>query len=1278
LREKEQLINKFEKPMGRPTSPNISNKERTPSQEQSISVNEQQKGSKSPSPSMPQVTLKPHEQSKEIEELPSSSPLLNLENMYSQKEQHNSVDEPPNLSTIPSPQPFPRKTIQSTDAEHLCNSPRSAKISTTENIAPSNEETKHVKEQCKMPKSSRVSPPPVSPRMKHQNSNLNGPIMPTTPLKSSTAKQTFLSEKKPDNLNEHDNILGSSAKSTSDATRPLKEQLDDGEKQSKSANLSVSSNKKSSKIEKTMKRSSSSSNLSDTKRISSYEKQPLKKDEHPKSPTSLTRSSSDICLTVKQKSEDNKELFNSSISSKRSDVENTSSRTKQLVSVEDSTNRSRSSTPSIPRSSSRQRRTISRTNSILNSTGSSNSSTVESTALSKEKSHSGKEPSDMSHPPIILTPKAALRTKQKYINDQEPLNNRTSLKLSSVNRTSSSENQLDHPAEHNSMSGSSSKLALDASQPRKEQSEGREKQLELSSLPTSSNVESIQSLNKLVEEIREPFSSSTQSNLLNAEETSPQDKQCAHLNEQSKSPTSLIRSSSDISLIVKQENKDNNESPNSLISPKRLDIKNTSPRTLQFASLEDLTHQSRSLTPQPSPRERRRSANTKNQFDITESLNSSTAKSAALSNGQSNLSHSPKILTPQATSRAKQDSINNNEPLNRQTSLKLSTIEQTTKSEEISKSTVEQVSSPKSSPIPSPETSQQTEKQSEDTEEQSAQLKPPQLLSTEHALSSEQYLNQAKKQSDIQSSQMLSTSEVTTREGHRPNSSRLSAGKYINILLLGESGVGKSTFINALVNYHAFETFEQARSNKPLVVMPVSFLMTVGDNFEEKIVKFGDVDSNENHNHLGQSVTQHCRSYVFPISAQTKLRIIDTPGMGDTRGLEQDDLNMQHILSFINNLSHLNAICILLKPNESRLNIVLRSYFTRLLNFLGENARNNIVFCFTNTRATFFAPGNTGPLLKNMIKNVPIKDIPFEKTNTFCFDSESFRYLVALQNGIEFDSYQQTEYQQSWKSSVTESNRLLQYICGELRSYSQNEWQSIEHAQFKINQIIRPMLETTRNIVRNTTLLKKSLSNLLIKLCPTALSEPAAICYTCPRTPERFSKFWILSDDLHTFSDKCNNCDCSRRKHIEVNYKLEYELTQYDGEQSFDMMMTDFNQLRRAILEVGQFYAYVVNTLKQNDPMLSALEQIIAEESQICSEKGSKCLNSTLHNLFVGLIEEYKERRTISASIDLPVDLPSVYELIKDISEIGEIKEQIYAIKQTQKKYMKRHEKQVS
>ena len=161
----------------------------------------------------------------------------------------------------------------------------------------------------------------------------------------------------------------------------------------------------------------------------------------------------------------------------------------------------------------------------------------------------------------------------------------------------------------------------------------------------------------------------------------------------------------------------------------------------------------------------------------------------------------------------------------------------------------------------------------------------------------------------------------------------------LNILLLGETGVGKSTFINAFINYLAYQTFEKAEKAEPIVLIPVSFVMTSNNQFDEYDVKLGDHNnSNEDFDHPGQTITQHCESYTFDLDNKTKLRLIDTPGIGDTRGLSQDDKNIQYILSYVSNLSHLNAICILLKPNTTRLHVLFRSCFEQIFNFLGPNA----------------------------------------------------------------------------------------------------------------------------------------------------------------------------------------------------------------------------------------------------------------------------------------------------------------------------------------------------
>ncbi|CAF4221645.1 unnamed protein product [Rotaria sp. Silwood2] len=448
---------------------------------------------------------------------------------------------------------------------------------------------------------------------------------------------------------------------------------------------------------------------------------------------------------------------------------------------------------------------------------------------------------------------------------------------------------------------------------------------------------------------------------------------------------------------------------------------------------------------------------TEEQFkDSVYQLNSSSSKQTNNTEQNNNISKPSIVQIPRDTSQAKELSTSIEKTFSSSNSHQSSTIEVIVPLNNPTNNAAKQSKSSTLPALPTSAVDPRKEKKFINIEQSPNDLKLPKLSTKGSTSSSNESPNHG--ETRIHSSTSSNLKDTYAMKQDCSDSAYSMTNNYTNVLLLGESGVGKSTFINALVNYIKFETFEKARSSEPVMAMPVSFMMTVGHHFQETIVRFGDEDSNEDHYHPGQSVTQHCRSYVFPIDTRTKIRFIDTPGMGDTRGLHQDDLNIQHILSFINNLSHLNAICILLKPNESRLNIVLRSYFHRLLNFLGEKARHNIIFCFTNTRATFFAPGNTGPLLKNMISSSAIKGIPFEKSNTFCFDSESFRYLIALRNGIEFDKYQENEYQRSWTSSVTESNRLLQYFYGAiLKPFPQNEWRSVEHAQFRISHMIRPM-----------------------------------------------------------------------------------------------------------------------------------------------------------------------------------------------------------------------------
>ena len=456
--------------------------------------------------------------------------------------------------------------------------------------------------------------------------------------------------------------------------------------------------------------------------------------------------------------------------------------------------------------------------------------------------------------------------------------------------------------------------------------------------------------------------------------------------------------------------------------------------------------------------------------------------------------------------------------------------------------------------------------------------------------------------------------------------SKLPTTDTINILLLGETGVGKSTFINALVNYLTFKTLNIAQSNKPIVAIPVSFLITVGNNFEEHTIKFGNMNSssNEDFNHPGQSVTQKCRCHVYhPVDKNgKKLRIIDTPGFGDTRGLDQDDHNMKHIVEYITNFSHVNAICFLLRPNESRLNIYFQSCLTQLFNLLGPGVRNHIIFCFTNSRTTFYTPGNTATLLKDILSSLSIRGIPYKKDNTFCFDSESFRYLVALQNKVPFTDLDKQEYEMSWTNSVREANRFTSYISKNLTAYPiPNERQAIKNAQVEITQMVHPIVECTRNILRSIIISKINSQKPFIE--PPSNDPSSHQLQNLDHIRQRLSHQPILLEFLQDY--KTMNGSLSQKQDNRIDQLL---------------------LLCHVSAEFGHFLMHMTHS-SQQDPFLAGLKRLIEEENTICKNQNRHLMNLQLVECLKKLASNYEQNTQNIESNSKRSTLSDINEWIK-------------------------------
>jgi GTPase SAR1 family protein len=296
---------------------------------------------------------------------------------------------------------------------------------------------------------------------------------------------------------------------------------------------------------------------------------------------------------------------------------------------------------------------------------------------------------------------------------------------------------------------------------------------------------------------------------------------------------------------------------------------------------------------------------------------------------------------------------------------------------------------------------------------------------------------------------------------------------YLNILIFGETGVGKSTFINALVNYLEFETLDEAIEVEQLnYVVPCSFATQIMDRtnpyrpIEEKRIKIG-AREDEHDGSKGDSATQ--KTTVYPVTfhygeSTLTVRLIDTPGIGDSRGVDADRQNMADILAFLSGYVTVHGILILLKSNNARLTPTFRYWIQELFTHLHYKAAENMAFGFTHTRISNYTPGDTYGPLKALLDRHSDVELQLATPTTYGFDSESFRYLAALKSGVTMPN--KVDFDRSWNESRGETIRLIERFQS-IPPHEVKNTESLNSARRLISELTKPLVEILQLINAN-------------------------------------------------------------------------------------------------------------------------------------------------------------------------------------------------------------------
>ena len=260
--------------------------------------------------------------------------------------------------------------------------------------------------------------------------------------------------------------------------------------------------------------------------------------------------------------------------------------------------------------------------------------------------------------------------------------------------------------------------------------------------------------------------------------------------------------------------------------------------------------------------------------------------------------------------------------------------------------------------------------------------------------------------------------------------------KCLNILLLGESGVGKSTWINGFKNYVTFKTFEEAKTAVFNPIVPVRF--SIADALcQEQLISIGD-DENENYQ-VGQSSTQFPKSHLIKYE-DTDICLIDTPGIGGTRGKDTDTINFENIIQHISQVDRLHGLLVFLKPNNARLTSSFKYCFIDILKRLPIKSYTNIIsFCFTHTRSTFYEPGDTLTSVREMLQETREINLDLSPKHIYSFDNEAIRFFAALDKGIIYSKREEQSFAVSWNKSRLATLRMIQTFESVESEHKKNE-----------------------------------------------------------------------------------------------------------------------------------------------------------------------------------------------------------------------------------------------
>jgi len=289
----------------------------------------------------------------------------------------------------------------------------------------------------------------------------------------------------------------------------------------------------------------------------------------------------------------------------------------------------------------------------------------------------------------------------------------------------------------------------------------------------------------------------------------------------------------------------------------------------------------------------------------------------------------------------------------------------------------------------------------------------------------------------ISSTTSLNTSTLLSQQGDNET---------VGFLFVGKSGAGKTTLINAFVNHF----FERKYSDERLVLIPQSRKQKC--SFAEYENQVDEREYKEDS--IGESKTKDVKSYMLNKDGKRVL-IIDTPGVGDTEGFQQDSKNIEIIINGIKKHAFIQAVIFVVEP-VFRLDNLFQYYLNEIRQILTKSCTEQCLIVCTK---------NTGDL-EDEIKEVYSRALGFTPSEEKWFVIENY-YLY---NKHEDESDQEL-FELQWE----EAQQTIQGIYEQASKFPKIYTKRMVILFKKRKEVEKKVLELIHSVERHRELYKEHL-----------------------------------------------------------------------------------------------------------------------------------------------------------------------------------------------------------